>query len=66
MIIIARLLGVPESMAPDLLRWSNAMVGMYQAGAAARWKTPPALAAAEFGDFLRGYIDDRRARPAMT
>ncbi|MEM8773300.1 MAG: cytochrome P450, partial [Pseudomonadota bacterium] len=29
--IIARLLGVPESMSPDLLRWSNAMVGMYQA-----------------------------------
>jgi cytochrome P450 len=27
--IIARLLGVPEEMAPDLLAWSNAMVGMY-------------------------------------
>jgi unspecific monooxygenase len=31
-IIIARLLGVPEEMAPDLLKWSNAMVGMYMAG----------------------------------
>lgn len=31
-IIIARLLGVPEEMEPDLLRWSNAMVGMYMAG----------------------------------
>ncbi len=30
-IIIARLLGVPESMSDDLLRWSNAMVGMYMA-----------------------------------
>ncbi|MEM9522443.1 MAG: cytochrome P450, partial [Pseudomonadota bacterium] len=31
-IVIARLLGVPEDMADDLLAWSNAMVGMYQAG----------------------------------
>ena len=31
-IMIARLLGVPEAMAPDLLRWSAAMVQMYQAG----------------------------------
>ena len=40
--IIARLLGVPEAMGPDLLRWSNAMVGMYQAG-----RTPAMEAAAE-------------------
>ncbi|MEL7126926.1 MAG: cytochrome P450, partial [Pseudomonadota bacterium] len=30
--VIARLLGVPEDMGPDLLRWSAAMVAMYQAG----------------------------------
>ena len=30
-IVIARLLGVPETMADQLLAWSNAMVGMYQA-----------------------------------
>ena len=30
--IIARLLGVPEERGDDLLAWSNAMVGMYQAG----------------------------------
>ncbi|MGL4279639.1 MAG: cytochrome P450, partial [Albidovulum sp.] len=30
-IIIARFLGVPEERADDLLKWSNAMVGMYQA-----------------------------------
>ncbi|HKK98245.1 MAG TPA: cytochrome P450, partial [Marivita sp.] len=29
-IVIARLLGVPDDMAPQLLRWSNAMVAMYQ------------------------------------
>ena len=30
--IIARLLGVPEEMAPQLLDWSHAMVAMYQPG----------------------------------
>ena len=40
-IIIARLLGVPEAMSDDLLRWSNAMVGMYMAGGIAPAKTAP-------------------------
>ncbi|MGY9047398.1 MAG: cytochrome P450, partial [Rhodobacterales bacterium] len=31
-IIIARLLGVPDDHADQLLKWSNAMVAMYQAG----------------------------------
>jgi cytochrome P450 len=30
-VVIARLLGVPTARADDLLRWSNAMVAMYQA-----------------------------------
>ena len=30
-IVIARLLGVPETMAKDLLSWSNDMVMIYQA-----------------------------------
>jgi hypothetical protein len=33
-IVITRLLGVPETMAPQLLAWSHAMVAMYQAGCA--------------------------------
>lgn len=63
-IIIARLLGVPECMAPDLLRWSNAMVGMYQAGRNRAMEEAAATAAAEFTTFLRGYIDARRDNPA--
>lgn len=63
-IIIARLLGVPESLAPQLLAWSNAMVGMYQAGRSRATEEVAAAAAAAFADFLRGYIDARRARPA--
>ena len=62
--IIARLLGVPENMAPELLRWSSAMVAMYQANRSRATEDAAAQAASEFGDFLRGYIDERRSRPA--
>ncbi len=62
--IIARLLGVPEEMAPDLLRWSNAMVGMYMAGRTRQAEDHAVAAAEAFVAFLRSYIDQRRARPA--
>ena len=63
-IIIARLLGVPETMSDDLLRWSNAMVGMYMAGRTRDIEDRAATAARDFADFLRGYITLRRAAPA--
>ena len=63
-IIIARLLGVPETMANDLLAWSNAMVCMYQARRTPEIEVAAARAAGEFADFLRGYVMRRRARPA--
>ena len=63
-IIIARLLGVPEQMSDDLLRWSNAMVGMYMANRT-REREDAAIAATEaFVAFMRGYVDQRRAKPA--
>jgi cytochrome P450 len=63
-IIIARLLGVPEAMADDLLRWSNAMVGMYMAGRD-RAREDRAVAATEaFVGFLRTYVEARREKPA--
>lgn len=62
-IVIARLLGVPEGMADDLLRWSNAMVGMYMAGRD-RAREDAAVAATEhFVAFMRGYVETRRATP---
>jgi cytochrome P450 len=62
-IIIARLLGVPEDMSDDLLRWSNAMVGMYMAGRT-RDTEDRAIAATEaFVAFMHGYIDARRNDP---
>jgi cytochrome P450 len=62
--IIARLLGVPEEMAPDLLRWSNAMVGMYMAGRTRDVEDRAVAATEAFVAFLSAYIDQRRARPA--
>jgi len=62
--IIARLLGVPESMAPDLLVWSNAMVKMYLAQRTPAMEAAAVQATQEFVTFLRSYVEERRARPA--
>ena len=63
-IIIARLLGVPESMADQLLAWSNAMVAMYVTGRSRETEYRAVTATTEFVDFMRGYIAARRATPA--
>jgi unspecific monooxygenase len=63
-IVIARLLGVPEAMAPDLLRWSNAMVAMYQARRTPADEDAAVAAARDFSAFLRDHIAQRRTRPA--
>ncbi len=62
-IVIARLLGVPDSHADQLLRWSNAMVAMYRAGRSRAIEDAANAAAAEFAVFLNGYINARRADP---
>lgn len=63
-VVICRLLGVPEAMAPQLLDWSHAMVAMYQAGRTRTAEDRAAAAAADFSAFLRGYVDQRRRTPA--
>jgi cytochrome P450 len=63
-IVIARLLGVPEEMSDRLLAWSNAMVAIYQARRTRAIEDAAALAATEFSDFMRGHVDARRRRPA--
>jgi len=63
-VIIARLLGVPEDRADDLLRWSNAMVAMYTAGRTRQIEDQAVTATEEFVAFLRGYVDAKRASPA--
>lgn len=63
-IIIARLLGVPETRADDLLAWSNAMVGMYQARRTRATEDAAVAATLAFTAFLRAHVEARRATPA--
>jgi unspecific monooxygenase len=62
--VIARLLGVPEEMAPQLLAWSHAMVAMYQARRDRAVEAAANAAARDFAAFLTDHIAARRARPA--
>jgi unspecific monooxygenase len=63
-ILIARLLGVPETMSDDLLAWSNAMVGMYRPNRDRATEDRAVAATTAFVGFLHAYIDQRRAQPA--
>ncbi len=62
-VIISRLLGVPEDRADDLVRWSNAMVAMYQARRTPQIEANAIAATNDFVDFMRGYIAERRKTP---
>jgi unspecific monooxygenase len=63
-VVICRLLGVPESMKDQLLRWSHDMVAMYQAGRTREVEDNAARASQDFAEFLHRYIDERRSKPA--
>lgn len=60
---IARLLGVSEDRAPDLLRWSNDMVAMYQAGRTRADEDRAITATTEISDYVRAQIAHRRDHP---
>jgi unspecific monooxygenase len=61
--IIAEMLGVPVEMGPQLLDWSHQMVAMYMHGRTRETEDTANRAAREFGDFLRGYVAQRRKQP---
>ena len=61
--VIARLLGVPEAVAPRLLDWSHRMVRMYAYGRTRAVEDDANAAAAEFSAYVRGVIAERRAAP---
>ena len=63
-IIIARLLGVPETRADDLLAWSNAMVAMYMSNRSREIEDRAIRATEEFVAFMRTYVDEKRTAPA--
>lgn len=62
-IIIARLLGVPDSIAPQLVAWSNDMVAIYQARRDRAVEEAADAAAQEFADWMRTHVEARRATP---
>lgn len=62
-IVIARLLGVPEERAGDLLGWSNAMVAMYQARRTREIEDAAVAATLAFRAFVEETIAARRRRP---
>ena len=61
--IIAEMLGVPVAMGPQLLAWSNTMVAMYMHGRTRATEEAADRASREFAEFLRGYVEERRAHP---
>jgi cytochrome P450 len=63
-IIISRLLGVPETRADDLLSWSNAMVSMYQARRTRAIEDQAVTATNAFTAFITSYIAEKRKSPA--
>lgn len=59
-LVITRLLGVPQEMSQQLLSWSNAMVAMYQARRDRAVEDAAAAASADFAAYVRDLIRDRR------
>ena len=62
--IIAELLGVPTAMTPSLLDWSHRMVAMYQFNRSRALEESAVAATEAFVEFLKGYVKERRSRPA--
>lgn len=62
-IVICRLLGVPEDRADDLLRWSHDMVAMYQIRRDRTIEDAAVASTNAFREFLETYLAERRAAP---
>ncbi|WP_421361101.1 cytochrome P450 [Agrobacterium rosae] len=61
--MIARMIGIPEEMGPQLLKWSHAYVGMYMFKRTRDDELAADIAAKEFADYVRSVIAERRAEP---
>jgi cytochrome P450 len=61
--VICRMLGVPLDRHRDLLDWSHRMVKMYEFDVPEEAATAANRAAAEFDDYVRELIRERRAEP---
>jgi cytochrome P450 len=63
--VIARFLGVPEEMSPQLLEWSHDMVAIYQARRDRGIEDRAVSATLAFSEYVRGLLAERRARPGQ-
>ena len=61
--VIARFLGVPDDMAPQILAWSHDMVAMYQARRDRGVEERAVAATIAFSAYMRGLLAERRATP---
>ncbi|MBB3948201.1 unspecific monooxygenase [Rhizobium skierniewicense] len=61
--MIARMIGIPEEMGPQLLKWSHAYVGMYMFKRSHEDELAADSAAQEFSEYVRSVIEERRAEP---
>lgn len=61
--MIARMIGIPEEMGPQLLKWSHDYVGMYMFKRNRADEEAADRSAQEFADYVRGMIAERRANP---
>lgn len=61
--MIARMIGIPEDMGPQLLKWSHDYVGMYMFKRSRADEEAADRSAREFADYVRGMIAERRANP---
>ena len=63
-ITIARLLGIPEDMSDQLLKWSNSMVAVYQADISEKTKRTANQSSREFFEYIERYVTERRSKPS--
>jgi cytochrome P450 len=61
--MIAGMIGIPEEMGPQLLKWSHAYVRMYMFGRTPNDEHAADRAAKEFADYVKTVIAERRANP---
>lgn len=61
--MIARMIGIPDEMGPQLLKWSHDYVGMYMFKRTAEDEHAADRSAKEFADYVKTLIAERRKAP---
>jgi len=61
--MIARMIGIPDAMGPQLLKWSHDYVGMYMFKRSRADEEAADRSAREFADYISSVIAERRREP---